>query len=104
MKQFVFEMKLNAGKIAEYKIRHDKIWPEIVLLLNTSNIKDYTIYLNQDTGTIFSIIKISEELGIEMLGNHPIIQKWWILMKDIIQCHPNHSPFSLPLKEVFYLP
>jgi len=35
MKQFVFEMKLNAGKIAEYKILHDKIWPEIISLLNT---------------------------------------------------------------------
>jgi L-rhamnose mutarotase len=37
------------------------------------------------------------------LPDHPVMKRWWAYMKDIMDSHPDHSPVSVPLKEVFYL-
>ncbi len=104
MKQLAFEMKLNAGQEFEYKKRHDEIWPELVTLLKTTGISEYSIYLNQETGSLFGVMKVADELALEKLPHDPIMQKWWAYMKDIMQTHPNNSPISIPLTNVFYLP
>lgn len=31
------------------------------------------------------------------------MQRWWAYMADIMATHPDQSPVSVPLKEVFYL-
>jgi len=31
------------------------------------------------------------------------MQRWWAYMADIMETHPDHSPISTPLKEMFYL-
>jgi len=40
-------MFLNPGAAAEYKRRHDAIWPELVALLKESGISDYGIWLDE---------------------------------------------------------
>jgi L-rhamnose mutarotase len=104
MKQVAFEMKLNEDKKLEYKKRHDEIWPELVTLLKTTGISEYSIYLNEETGSLFGVMNISDEMALDQLPNQPIMQKWWAYMKDIMITHPNNSPVSIPLTPVFYLP
>ena len=36
LEKHAFKMKLNPGMQAEYKKRHDEIWPELVDLLHQS--------------------------------------------------------------------
>ena len=36
--KFAFRMFLNPGCVAEYKKRHDAIWPELVELLKTAGV------------------------------------------------------------------
>jgi L-rhamnose mutarotase len=40
---------------------------------------------------------------LEELRLHPVMKKWWTYMKDIMETHEDHSPVSIPLKEVFSL-
>ncbi|MEI6088794.1 MAG: L-rhamnose mutarotase, partial [Bacteroidota bacterium] len=35
---------------------------------------------------------------------YPVMQQWWLYMGDIMETNSDHSPVSIPLKEVFYLP
>jgi len=104
MKQIAFEMKLIEGNEAEYKKRHDTIWPELFTLLKTTGISEYSIYLNEATGSLFGVMKVQDDLALDLLPQHPIMQKWWAYMKDIMLTHPNDSPISIPLTNVFYLP
>ncbi|TRZ82569.1 MAG: L-rhamnose mutarotase [Sediminibacterium sp.] len=104
MKQIAFEMKLIAGNEAEYKKRHDNIWPELYALLKTTGISEYSIYLNEETGSLFGVMKIEDDLALDALPQHPMMQKWWAYMKDIMLTHLNDSPISIPLTNVFYLP
>ena len=103
MSKVGFKMKLKKGFESEYKKRHDEIWPELVTLLKNAGISDYSIFLDQDTLTLFAVQKLAEDHTTPDLPNHPIMQKWWAYMSDIMETNPDHSPLVTPLEQVFYL-
>jgi L-rhamnose mutarotase len=103
MQRFAFKMKLKPGYVAEYRKRHDEIWPELVLLLKNAGISDYSIFLDEETNTLFAVQKQSGQSSQD-LGSTEIVQKWWAYMADIMDANPDNSPVTVPLPEVFYLP
>ena len=98
-----FKMKLKAGFEAEYKKRHDEIWPELAKLLSEAGIQDYSIFLDEETLTLFAVQKISPDFDRNYLPNHPIVKTWWAYMADIMETNPDNSPVAVSLKEVFHL-
>lgn len=103
MERIAFKMKLKAGCEEEYKKRHDAIWPELKDLLQESGISDYSIFLDHETNTLFAVQKQNGNATSQDLGSNPIVQKWWACMADIMETNEDHSPVTVPLKEVFYL-
>ncbi|MEQ1584561.1 MAG: L-rhamnose mutarotase [Cyclobacteriaceae bacterium] len=103
MHRLAFKMKLHVGKTAEYIRRHDQLWPELKQLLKQTSIEDYSIFLDEDTNYLFGVLKINDPDAMNDLPNHPVMKKWWAYMKDMMECNPDNSPVSVPLKEVFYL-
>lgn len=104
MNRIAFKMKLKPGCEAEYKKRHDEIWPELAELIRCSGVEDYSIFLDHETNILFAVQKQSGEQSSQDLGSNPIVQKWWAYMADIMEANPDHSPVTVPLSEVFYLP
>ena len=103
MERIAFKMKMFPGMSAEYKKRHDDIWPELTILLKESGISEYSIFLDEETNFLFGTMKIENQLSIDELPNHPIMKKWWLYMKDIMESNIDNSPVSVPLTEVFYM-
>lgn len=104
MKRIAFKMQLHKGQEEEYKKRHDALWPELVQLLKDTGIQEYSIFLDSATGSLFGVLQISDETALDKLPAEPVMQRWWSYMKDIMDSNPDHSPVSVPLTEVFYLP
>src|SRR5688572_33416185 len=102
--RLAFKMKLFPGKEAEYKKRHDEIWPALASLLKETGIRDYSIFLDQETGSLFGVLQIDDSAKMDTLPQHPVMQRWWAYMADIMASNEDHSPVSIPLDEVFYLP
>jgi L-rhamnose mutarotase len=98
------KMKLIKGNEEEYKRRHDAIWPELSALLKETGISNYYIYLDRETSILFAVLEVADPADLNALPSHPVMQKWWAYMKDIMETTPCHSPVSIPLEEVFYLP
>ena len=98
-----FKMKLHAGMEAEYKKRHDILWPDLELLLKETGISEYSIFLDPATLDLFGVMKAADLHALDDLPKHPVMQKWWAYMKDIMESNPDNSPVSIPLTEVFYL-
>lgn len=96
-------MKLKPGAAAEYARRHEVIWPELKALLKEAGISDYSIFLDEETGTLFAVQKNAGEVGSQDLGRNEVVQRWWAYMKDLMETNPDNSPQSVPLKEVFHL-
>lgn len=97
-------MKLNPGQAAEYKKRHNPIWPELSQLLKDYGISDYSIFLDHETDVLFAVLTVHRPERLEDLKSEALMQKWWTYMMDIMETNPDHSPASTPLEEMFYLP
>lgn len=103
MKRNAFKMKLKPGSAAEYKKRHDEIWPELSRELRAAGISDYSIFFDEETLTLFAVQKLSEGHTAARLPDLPVVRKWWDYMAPLMEVHPDHSPVVAPLVEVFHL-
>ena len=54
MQRVAFKMKLKPGAAAEYKRRHDEIWPELAAELKAAGVSDYSIFFDEETLTLFA--------------------------------------------------
>lgn len=97
-----FKMKLKPGFSAEYQKRHDEIWPELAELLRENGVSDYTIFLDEETNTLFAVQKLSGQSSQD-LGTTEIVKRWWAYMADIMDTNADNSPVSTSLKNVFHL-
>lgn len=103
MKLYAFTMKLKPGVIAEYKKRHDEIWPELSAAIRAAGISDYSIFLDEETLTLFAVQKRTDNNTADDLPNHPIVKKWWAYMVPLMEVNSDNSPQCGSLKEVFHL-
>ena len=103
IQRVAFKMKIKPGTADEYKKRHDEIWPELSELLKESGVFDYSIFLDEETDTLFAVQKVKGDGGSQDLGSNAVVQKWWKYMADIMEVNDDFSPVSVPLKEVFFM-
>ena len=96
-------MQLNEGQAREYRRRHDEIWPELVRLLKTSGISDYSIFFHEDTNSLFAVLRRPTDHTMNDLPLDPIMQRWWAYMADIMATDDKNEPVVEPLERVFHL-
>ncbi|WP_425038667.1 L-rhamnose mutarotase [Primorskyibacter sp. S187A] len=104
MEKYAFKMQLNPGCRAEYIRRHDEIWPELSALLKDAGVSDYSIHFDPETHILFGVLWREQGHGMDDLPNHPIMQKWWAHMADIMETHSDNAPVARPLECVFHMP
>lgn len=101
--KFAFKMQLNSGQLAEYKRRHDEVWPELVEALKEAGVRDYSIHYDEETNILFANMWRSKTHELEALSKTQLMQKWWAYMADIMETHPSNEPVATPLEIVFYM-
>ena len=104
MERHAFKMKLHPGMEAEYRKRHDEIWPDLVDLLHQAGVSDYTIHLDRETNTLFGVLSRPKDHTMESLPEHPVMKRWWAHMADIMESNADNSPVVVDLVPVFHLP
>jgi len=103
MKRHAFKMKLKPGVAAEYKKRHDEIWPALLAELRAAGVFDYSIFFDEATLTLFAVQKLADENSAAGLPQSPVVRKWWDSMAPLMEVNADHSPVVTPLREVFHL-
>jgi L-rhamnose mutarotase len=103
MEKYAFKMFLNPGMRAEYKKRHDEIWPELVTLLKEAGVSDYSIHLDEETDTLFGVLWRKDDHTMDALPAHPVMQRWWAYMADIMRTNDRHEPIAIALTTVFHM-
>lgn len=85
MERFAWKGVIKPGMKDEYKRRHDEIWPEMVALLKSAGIRNYTIW--SDGETLFGYYEC--EQGIEFAertqAGSPIVDRWNEYMQDVLE-------------------
>jgi L-rhamnose mutarotase len=101
--KYAFRMFLNSGCVAEYKKRHDEIWPELSDLLKEAGVSDYSIYLDEEHHVLFAVLRRTAGHTMDALPQHPVMQRWWAHMADIMRANPDGSPVAEPLPCLFHM-
>lgn len=97
------KMKVFKDFYDEYMKRHDEIWPEMVDMLREYGAKNYSIFLDPESSSLFAYLEIQDEELWNKSSETEICQKWWKYIKDIMETNEDNSPVSVELKEVFHL-
>jgi L-rhamnose mutarotase len=98
-----FRMILKPGHAAEYRRRHDAIWPELAKALREAGVRDYRIFLDEETNHLFAVMRRDPGHRLAALRESVLMQRWWEMMADIMETAPDKAPKEQPLAMVFSL-
>jgi L-rhamnose mutarotase len=98
-----FRMQLKPGTIADYKRRHDEIWPELAEAISAAGIYDYSIFLDEKSLALFAIYKVRPNDRRKELASLPVMRRWWDSMAPLMEVEPGNRPREWPLTPMFHL-
>ncbi|KAI9050504.1 hypothetical protein LZ554_005666 [Drepanopeziza brunnea f. sp. 'monogermtubi'] len=108
-------VRLRKEHVEEYKRCHAQVWPEVLKQIKDSNIEDYSIFHDPDTGILFANFKYvgyNWAGDMERMRENPKVQEWW-KMTDSFQesfvpgakcSYDGEPPWWKGVEEVFYFP
>lgn len=108
MQRMGMVINLNAAKVAEYKRLHADVWPGVLAMISTCNIRNYSIYLKEPENMLFGYWEYHGadfKVDAEKMAADPETQRWW----DV--CMPCQQPLETRkegewwamMEEVFHL-
>ena len=98
-----FAMSVNAGQEEEYEKRHNPIWADLHQVLKDQGVHNYSIYLHPETRQLFGYVELEDEARWKAIADSEPCKRWWAHMKEIMPSHPDNSPLSTELREVFHI-
>ena len=96
-------MLLNPGMAAEYRKRHDEIFPELVDLLHEAGVKDYSIHLDEETNILFGVLWRRKDHTMGDLPNTEVMKRWWAHMADVMATNDKNEPIAIDLSPMFWM-
>lgn len=82
-------IKANPELIDQYKQLHDATWDEVMERMHKSNIRDFVVWLHEETNTMFhQFIYVGDSFEEDMaaIEADPIVRFWWT------HCEPCQVP------------
>lgn len=99
-----FTLKLKPGKEAEYEAAHRAVWPEMLELLKSVGIREYSIFRRGQL--LVLVLECADfEAAWSQLDQHPVNQRWQEFMAPLFDENEALRPgerFPM-LDEVFFL-
>ena len=85
MEKYAWMAKLKPGKKEEYIYRHNHIWPEMVEVLKSAGISNYSIWIDGDI--IFGYYECEKGIAFaeRTQAQSPIVDKWNDYMQDVLE-------------------
>ncbi len=105
MKRYGQVIRLKPGAKEEYIRYHAKAWPEVLQMIYDCNIRNYSIFLKDDTlYAYFEYIGDNFEADMARMAADPKTQEWWAIMKPLQQPIPTRKEgeWWADMEEVFH--
>lgn len=96
-----YSIQLEPGALAEYKARHDDIWPELVEEMKRIGIARLTAFASEPT--VFYYAEILKADAFDRLWRSEIHERWAALFTPLIAFNDDHKVDARFLDEIFHL-
>ena len=104
MERYAWKATVKEGKLAEYKRRHDEIWPEMVDVLKEASICNYSIWNVGNELFGYYECEKGAEFAAKVQAESPVVDRWNEYMKDVMVMEMDPVTGAQPkLVEVFRL-
>jgi L-rhamnose mutarotase len=106
MKRVGFILKVKPEKIAEYKVHHQQVWPEMLDALRRTGWHNYSLFMRDD-GLLFGYVEVEESFAASLAGmaQEEVNARWQDFMapyfENLTGAHADQS--MAELEEVFHL-
>jgi L-rhamnose mutarotase len=98
-----FSLQLPGSNVAEYRRRHDELWPELRDAIRAQGGHNYSIFALPDVDRVVGYLEVDDLERWNSGGESEITRAWWNFMADIMPTNRDHSPIQAPITEVFHL-
>lgn len=106
MKRVGFVLKVKPDMIAEYKVRHQAVWPDMLEALSRNGWHNYSLFLRDD-GLLFGYVETENGLGsaVDGMAREEVNTRWQTFMAPFFeQLGGLHADQGMAeLEEVFHL-
>ena len=85
-------LRLRAGCYEEYKRYHAQVWPEVLALISSCHIRNYSIFHHD--GLLFGFFEYwGEDFTADMdrMKADPMMRRWWDLMEPMQEPLPTRA-------------
>jgi len=105
LERYAFILHLRPGAAQAYEEAHRAVWPEMLALLKSAGIAEYSIY-RRDELLVLTLRAADFEAAWSRIENHPVNLRWQETMAPLFAPMEGLRPgerFPM-MQEVFYLP
>ena len=106
MKRIGFLLKVKPDKLAEYKMHHENVWPDMLAALRETGWHNYSLFVRED-GLLFGYFETPDSLQAAQAGMlaKEVNTRWQQFMAPYFESPNNARPdeMFLELEEVFHL-
>lgn len=103
MERICFTFDIYAGQEAEYKKRHDEIWPELVTALQECGFRNYSLFRRGLTVVGYLEAHPDSATAFAQLGKYEVNGKWANWFGDVIVNLADSQGNLMKLDEVWHL-
>lgn len=105
MERVGFILKVKADRLAEYKARHQHVWPEMLTALQKTGWRNYSLFLRDD-GLLFGYLETDDfNAAIAGMSKTDVNQRWQTEMAPFFEGIAGRPADEglIRLEEVFHL-
>lgn len=104
MERYAWKASVLEGQLAEYKKRHDNIWPELKQVLKDAGIVNYSIWnVGSELFGYFECVK-GAAFAADYQAKSLVVDKWNKYMRDVMIMEMDDATGAQPkMKEIFYM-
>jgi L-rhamnose mutarotase len=106
MERVAFLLGVAPGNEAEYRRRHDEIWPEMVEALTRAGARNYSIFFDTDATRLFAYVEVEPDFPtfVARISADPVNARWQEYMSDILNVTIDpETNWPTRLQEAFHM-
>lgn len=105
MRRVCFHLQVRPDRLAEYRDRHQQVWPEMRAALRASGWHNYSLFLAED-GRLTGYLECDDfDEAQARMAVTDVNARWQAEMEDFFEALDGHRPDEqmAPLEEIFHL-
>jgi L-rhamnose mutarotase len=76
MRRTCFTLQVDPARLAEYRARHERVWPDMLAALRDAGWRDYSLFLREDGLLVGYFVADDPDAAREAMAASPAAERW----------------------------